>query len=1196
MKIAKLLVLCAVLLFGSNAARAVSSNVWTPPSVSEFATMEEGAIYYFYLPDCELFFTEGNAWGTQASAGPTGLKVRIDPVEGKTGVYTLTDFSKVKNNWLMWWFVDDGVYMYVDYNGQADYLWEITTLSNNTYRFSPSAENPNANNNTLFVGLNRTENPDNTVLTANNTADGGAYINWKLVPEAAGDAYYDYCKVYDAAMQLKDLLDEAEEINASVADQIAVYNNTNSTLEELNAAIEDTKAAIEARKQEIAQEQYASATPSNPVDVTSLFIQNPTFANNNLSGWAGSGWAANGGKENAERYNMNYDTYQELEGLREGVYKFSANAFYRAGNAQPAYDNYKAGNKESKYAKLYATAGDNDMESSIKSPFSASLSAQMTTGSWASATDTEANMTFWIPNNMVAADEFFKAGHCNDNEVYMYVGSDGTLKVGARKSTTIGGDWSIFDDFALTYYGKGSDAIIFLRTAYLDALEVLDLTGVIYTKSYLTAYNTGVSSLRSANTVEKIYTAMEAIKTAKDNLDTNIDLWKQLAELRDKALEAANATDYQASYRNKCKTWANTDYPSLVNERALSNEELEAEIAKVQAMIDEVYRHPGADEVDMTNLMVNPGFEDGFNGWTKEAAGGGNVNIGGNNANHCYEAWNNANFDIYQIIQNAPKGVYEISVQGFYRYGRGNYTAYLNGEPYTTKEGCPVFVYLNTNATPFTNVYGDPVQITDESFYGSGFESQTLADGTVLYFPNTMDNAAVAFSNGMYTQSAFGLVANDGDPMRIGVKGCTNQLNDSWSIWDNFKITWCGFKADVVKPILQEAIAEAEASLNSPIGSDIIATLQAAINQGKAVVNGTDGEAMFAALTALWDLKDAVNESKALFATLAAANEELATAISGAVASSDIVSEANTLNSTITNGIANHSYANSDVEGLIQDINTMIHRLGIPQNMGEATASNPVECTTIIINPAYDNANDNGWNGNAAINGTSLNAEKYNTTFNYFQDLSGLPAGKYRVVLQGFYRAGLADNDYNTYVEDPTANNNAVLYATVGEKTTSSSLKRLASEAQTMESLTDGWVWASEANNLAVPNSMVAAGEAFNTFNATGTERLYAGNTVEAVVGNDGKLTIGLRKDVQIDRDWTIWDNWQLFYLGNDNVFIGDANGDGQVNITDVTILVDYVLSHNEEFINLTNADINEDGDWNITDVTLLVNIILNTN
>ena len=56
----------------------------------------------------------------------------------------------------------------------------------------------------------------------------------------------------------------------------------------------------------------------------------------------------------------------------------------------------------------------------------------------------------------------------------------------------------------------------------------------------------------------------------------------------------------------------------------------------------------------------------------------------------------------------------------------------------------------------------------------------------------------------------------------------------------------------------------------------------------------------------------------------------------------------------------------------------------------------------------------------------------------------------------------------------------------------------------------------------------------------------------------------------------------------------GDVNLDGYVNVTDVTILVNYILgSGNLE--DLQQADVNDDGGINITDVTALVNIILNT-
>lgn len=61
---------------------------------------------------------------------------------------------------------------------------------------------------------------------------------------------------------------------------------------------------------------------------------------------------------------------------------------------------------------------------------------------------------------------------------------------------------------------------------------------------------------------------------------------------------------------------------------------------------------------------------------------------------------------------------------------------------------------------------------------------------------------------------------------------------------------------------------------------------------------------------------------------------------------------------------------------------------------------------------------------------------------------------------------------------------------------------------------------------------------------------------------------------------------------------IGDINHDEQVNVTDVTLLVNYILKSNtDEYTDddfyKDAADVNGDGQINITDVTNLVNIIL---
>ena len=58
----------------------------------------------------------------------------------------------------------------------------------------------------------------------------------------------------------------------------------------------------------------------------------------------------------------------------------------------------------------------------------------------------------------------------------------------------------------------------------------------------------------------------------------------------------------------------------------------------------------------------------------------------------------------------------------------------------------------------------------------------------------------------------------------------------------------------------------------------------------------------------------------------------------------------------------------------------------------------------------------------------------------------------------------------------------------------------------------------------------------------------------------------------------------------------GDVNGDGSVNISDVTALIAYQLNGNAAGINLAGADCNNDGNINISDVTALIGFLLNGN
>ncbi|MBR6715092.1 MAG: C10 family peptidase [Prevotella sp.] len=61
----------------------------------------------------------------------------------------------------------------------------------------------------------------------------------------------------------------------------------------------------------------------------------------------------------------------------------------------------------------------------------------------------------------------------------------------------------------------------------------------------------------------------------------------------------------------------------------------------------------------------------------------------------------------------------------------------------------------------------------------------------------------------------------------------------------------------------------------------------------------------------------------------------------------------------------------------------------------------------------------------------------------------------------------------------------------------------------------------------------------------------------------------------------------------NRSIVLGDLNHDGYVNITDVVLLVNYILGTDEGVVIESEADINGDTSVNITDVVALTNIIL---
>ena len=57
---------------------------------------------------------------------------------------------------------------------------------------------------------------------------------------------------------------------------------------------------------------------------------------------------------------------------------------------------------------------------------------------------------------------------------------------------------------------------------------------------------------------------------------------------------------------------------------------------------------------------------------------------------------------------------------------------------------------------------------------------------------------------------------------------------------------------------------------------------------------------------------------------------------------------------------------------------------------------------------------------------------------------------------------------------------------------------------------------------------------------------------------------------------------------------LGDVNDDKSVDVTDVTVLISYILGFPVDSFNAVNADVDGDGGYSVSDVTQVIELILN--
>lgn len=1124
MKLRNLLVLGALLLAGSASAAIQERQ---KPAISPIDVKTDGSTMYMYNVEAQKFFLGANDWSTRASVGDKGYKVFFDQeiAEGEAwNGATIQWRDSVENQSAIKhvFMAADGA-MWVDNSGENNRLYDIEPVAGKekTYRIKVG---------TALNGLNGTYNaevnPNSYIGVANLETDTrlywnlsvgqeGAMLDWQFVTPEGYAVYMDAVGVYNVAQNLKAQIEAAVAEGLDVAAWEAVYNNTAATTEEL-------EAAIAAAKEALAKVEELKVDPLNPVSKTSM-ITNPSYDANDNTGWSGTkpGFQS---YDNAEHYNKTFDSWQLVTGLPNGLYKMTVQGFYRPSTA------------DAKGAVFYAANGTD------------SLTVDVPNINSATALDSK-------PNNMQSSGNAFHEGHYTTELYFNVVNNQARIGIALPK-TTGSTDWVIWDNWQLTYYGnKGEATYTGAVTGLVNAaLTKFDGREAEMTAGTIDTYKATLNGL-AATDLAGVNAAIATIAEAAAVVQTNIDGWvKYEAEIK-RGNDTRNRTDLSPSTQmSQLAAYVARQAPAILKAKALSTEELLAEVAKLTQLIEDAIRNSLQVNSNVTDMfLVNANFDnkaDGKNdgqGWEGKWT---DINGPSNNpVMEIYGGWDKVDpdWDVYQIVKDAPQGVYEVSLNGFFRAGEhaDAYAAYenslLTGQEITSHAS----VYVNNNKSAFKNVYSEPVQCGElysaTEIYGPTPWLPVAGDSTGYWYPNGMYDAGVAFAAGMYKSSAHGIVARQGDELRIGVVA-KGMIMREWVIFDNFQMIYRGKQAEYVQPHLQEAIDAAAVTLTQPMAKDAKALLEEAKAAAEAVINSTDGDELFNALVAIYAANDSVEASADLFAELKNAAEQLQNAmmIYESTATDEAMAAATDLFTQMMVGVEASALTKDEAQALLGQVDKVINEL-ILGNYKNASDDNVMDFTALLASPSFEDetgaGSAAGWTGADGALGSG-GYEFFQKTFDLYQELKNIPNGTYRIEVSAYERIGSSVDDYKTYkAAKDTAT--TYLYAGSAGDTIETKVARLASGAflsndamgiegcakvdslQNVELGADSLYW--------VANTMASAMTMFNDYTQ------YA-NTYYITV-NDGTLRLGIKKEVQGESDWVMMDNWKLYYHGANSIY-----------------------------------------------------------
>jgi len=638
----KLLLALFTLFMGTTALWAQS---WTAPVITSEDPVS-GMQYKVFNVGSNKYLAMGKAWfgwSTTAILSDNGIDFIFT---GNASSFTLTNTGNSKyvftsgNN-------IQGDAMHADGANATNY--GLTQMPNGYYHIHDAGGDASS----LCWGYNSSFHATGVVAHADANAEGWN-CEWAFLTDAS-------FTLFDARLKLYNLLLTAYGEGVNTDDASDVYNNASATLEQINTAYNNLHQARY-------EHALATASDSNPKDITEWVLTNPDFSAGNIDGWetnyVSGQQAQNIGYQGASYTNGNVTISKFIEAWRPG-------ATLGDGYLRQIVSDLPEG----KYV-LEAdgiSVWQNDENRTV-------------TGSQiyitADGVDYYTNMS--TANNK---PEHFSVQFLNTGE--------GDVIFGLR-TVSSNGNWLCADNFKVTFYGIDLSAYVTQLATEVATFEgyegSVDATLYANLKTQVDALNityasskTYATAIANVQTINAYVAALIAANAAKDNATYANVTGSELTTLTTAIADVPTYSDYSSIAE---KTTALTTATNNFIAAAASYDAFISEKAHATTLGVTEFPTPSSAEEAITaintlkvaehNAVINKYTTDGsalfIPSWDQEGFGESYVTEHWSGVNHEYFDKNGSNFSckLYKTV-TLPEGHYV-----FYAAARGHTAAHAS--------------------------------------------------------------------------------------------------------------------------------------------------------------------------------------------------------------------------------------------------------------------------------------------------------------------------------------------------------------------------------------------------------------------------------------------------------------------------------------------------------------------------------------